>query len=266
METHTSMDDRKPGAVVKRRTEKASASWRRRSSVRRRARPDGPAAPKTPYATRGAGERPRGIDILHSSYQKRATSGKRCKVQEGSTATWWKTNQALERGSPHIWLFYTMLKATERFPKTKIGELSILGQGKAEALRTLRIEAYRHLPIFAKNGQTSRSRIIFKIEGFTSPTSGRRCQMRGASSSEETLRTADGAQHKTRIRIQDLVLSGAEAPPGKAPRRNLARELSKTIVPEKGAKGALQLSQTMDHTSCAPSRKANLQEASGNQR
>ena len=189
---------------VKRRTEKASASWTRRSSVRRRARPDGPAAPKTPYATRGAGERPRGIDVLHSSYQNRATSGKRCKVQEGSTATWWKTNQALERGSPHIWLFYAMLKATERFLKTKIGELSILCQGKAEDAQDRSTQAS---PTFAKPGQTSRSQIIFKVEGFTSPTSGRRCQMRGASSSEETLRTADGAQHKTRIRIQGLVLS-----------------------------------------------------------
>ena len=179
-----------------------------------------------------------------------------------------------------------MLKATERILKTKIGDIDLLDQGEAEALRTLRIKACRRLPTSAKPGQTTRSRIIFAFEGFISykwkklPEEGRLT----LAPLEETLRTVGWAQHKTRIRIQVLVrhavvLCGAEAPPGRAPRGNLVRQLSKTIVPEKGGKGALQLSQTMDQTSCAPSRKdcredgeagdkvsPNPQEASGNQR
>ena len=65
------------------------------------------------------------------------------------------------------------------------------------------------------------------------------------------------AQHKRRIRIQDLVghtmiLCGAEAHPGRAPHGNLARELGKVIFSEvakgKGGKGALQSSH-MEFTS-----------------
>ena len=78
-----------------------------------------------------------------------------------------------ERGSPHIWFFNAMLKATERILKIKIGELNSPGQGKADALRTLRmitderkfhelstwIKACRHLPTFVRHGQIPRSRI-----------------------------------------------------------------------------------------------------------
>ena len=45
----------------------------------------------------------------------------------------------MERGSPHIWFFNAMLKSTDGTSKTESGELSLLGQGKAEALGTLRI-------------------------------------------------------------------------------------------------------------------------------
>ena len=49
---------------------------------------------------------------------------------------------------------------------------------------------------------------------------------------EDTLATQDGAQHKRCVRIQDLVrhtviLCGAQAPPGRAPRGNPAREVGK---------------------------------------
>ena len=125
------------------------------------------------------------------------------------------------------------MRATERILKTKTGELSPLDQGKSDALRTLRMvtdeenltelslwtNARRHLPTFARHGQTPRSRIIF-VEGFIS------CKWKEQHREEEnfpfalleeTLPWQDGAQHKRRIRIQDLVrhtmvLCGAEAP------------------------------------------------------
>ena len=50
-----------------------------------------------------------------------------------------ETQPSAERGSPHIWFFNAMLKATERILKIKIGELNAPGQGKADALRTLRM-------------------------------------------------------------------------------------------------------------------------------
>ena len=59
---------------------------------------------------------------------------------------------------------------------------------------------------------------------------------------EEILTSQDGP-HKRRVRIEDLVrhtmLCGADAPPGRAPRGNLARELSWAITPEKGKTKAM---------------------------
>ena len=74
---------------------------------------------------------------------------------------------------------------------------------------------------------------------------------------EETLATQGVAQNKRRIRIQDLVghtmiLCKADAPLGRAPCGNLARELGKVTISEKGRgqgrKGASQSSQ-MESTS-----------------
>ena len=64
------------------------------------------------------------------------------------------------------------------------GELSLLGQRKAEALGALRIvtdeeglierntgiKACRHFPTFVKPGQSPKSRVIFAVEGFISYT------------------------------------------------------------------------------------------------
>ena len=89
-----------------------------------------------------------------------------------------------ERGSPHIWSFNAMLRATKKIltNRNKNGELRLPDQGKAEAIRILRsrtddakffeqntcIKACRHLPTFAKPGQTHRSRIIFAVGGVIS--------------------------------------------------------------------------------------------------
>ena len=65
---------------------------------------------------------------------------------------------------------------------------------------------------------------------------------------EEATAAVDGYQRR-RIKIQDFIrhtmlICGADAPPGRAPRGNLARELSKAISSErgkgKGVKGASQ--------------------------
>ena len=101
-------------------------------------------------------------------------------------------------------------------------------------------------PNFRKAWADTTSRIVFAVGGFIcykwekQPPLG------------EVLSTADGAQHMRRLRVQDLVrhvvvLCGADGPPGRAPRGNLARELSKEIDSEKGkgkdGTGAFQASQ-----------------------
>ena len=91
--------------------------------------------------------------------------------------------------------------------------------------------------------------------------------MRGRSASppftrvEEVTAAPDGYQRR-RIKIQDLVrhtmlLCGADAPLGRAPRGNLTRELSKAISSEKGKdKGEKGASQSLQmEIAQAPSHK-----------
>ena len=164
-----------------------------------------------------------------------------------------------------------MVKATETALRSRIGELSPPDKGQTEALRWLRtitestdlqelatwIKACRHLPTFAKPWKPDRERIIFVVEGLITykwPKQDPDSAQPPFMPQEEPKQTQEG--QKRRIRIQDLVrlalvLCGAQAAPGRAPRGNLARELSNAIMPDKGSgkgakggKGMLQLTQS----------------------
>ena len=84
------------------------------------------------YTSRHTGERPGVADVFHSGPTKRER-----KNAGRFYSDMVEIKPDMERGSTHIWFFNAMLKATERILKTKIGELSLPDQGKAEALRTL---------------------------------------------------------------------------------------------------------------------------------
>ena len=170
-----------------------------------------------------------------------------------------------ERGSPHIWFFVAMLKATKKIVtnKNENGGLSLPDQVKAEAIKMLRtstdnakvfelnpwIKACRHYPTNGKLGQPLRSRIIFAVEDVFSYTWKKEAD--GDRWRRYLLTSQDGS-NKRRMNIQDLIrhtmlLRGADAPPGTVPRGNLARELRKAISSEKGKgkreKGAFHSSQ-----------------------
>ena len=121
-------------------------------------------------------------------------------------------NPDMERGSTHIWFFNAMLKATEKSLMIKIGELSLLDQGKAEALRTLRLDHRRREVLRVEHGDKSMQgtfqlseslgrhpgRGPFSQSKDSCPTNGRSCQRREKglllAPLEETLSMADGAQ------------------------------------------------------------------------
>ena len=125
-------------------------------------------------------------------------------------------------------------------------------QGQTEALRWLRtttestnlqelatwIKACRHLPTCAKPVKPDRERIIFAVEGLIKwPKQDTDSAQPPFMPLEEPMQTQEG--QKRRIRIQDLVrhalvLCGAQAAPGRAPRGKMARALSNAIMPDKG--------------------------------
>ena len=126
-------------------------------------------------------------------------------------------------------------------------------QGQTEALRWLRtttestdlqelatwIKACRHLPTCAKPVKPDRERIIFAVEGLITnewPKQDTDSAQPPFMPLEEPMQTQEG--QKRRIRIQDLVrhalvLCGAQAAPGRAPRGKMARALSNAIMPDK---------------------------------
>ena len=98
------------------------------------------------------------------------------------------------------------------------------------------VKSCRHLPTFARPGRAPRSRTIVATEGCI--THRRKRQETDAAYPpyaplEEATGTQDGYP-KRRVKIQDLVrhaliLCGAQVPQGRAPRGNVARELSKAF-------------------------------------
>ena len=114
-------------------------------------------------------------------------------------------------------------------------------QEMAEARRILRtgteIKTCRHLPTYAQSGQPHAADHLrrrryddLQVEERSSPF----------TPLEEVLTSQDGSNER-RVRIEDVVrhtmlLCGADAPPGRALRGNLVRELSKAITSEKGKK------------------------------
>ena len=161
-----------------------------------------------------------------------------------------------ERGSPHIWFFVAVLKAFEETLAQTAGngELIPPDLGKAEAMKIFSttientkfpevstwVKACRHLPPYTK--QPVRSRIIFAVEGVSSykceKQQGEGDHHQPFATLEEVTAAPDGYQRR-RINIQDLIrhtmqICGADAPPGRAPRGKIARELSKAISSKKG--------------------------------
>ena len=147
-----------------------------------------------------------------------------------------------------------MVKATETTLRSRIGELNSADQEQTEALRWLRtitestdlqelatwIKACRQLLTCAMPGKPDRERIIFAVEGLITcegPKQDTDSAQPPFMPPEEPIQTQEG--QKRRIRIQDLVrhalvLCGAQAAPGRAPRGNLARALGKAIMSDKG--------------------------------
>ena len=286
----TSETSQEQRSRVKRRTKKASASWRRRNCVRRRAGPDCPGAPEALCATRGAGERSGGIDVLHSVpieiERNREIYAMHRKDPQRHGG---KSNKCGKRKSTHMVLQRDAEGHREDHEDQECGtEFPGPGKGRSfdddqdghrrwELHRAGHMETARILlQTFAKPVQIPRSRIIFAVEGVLSckwkkeadgdqrgspfapleevltsqdGPNKRRVNIQDLISNrwkklpeevglsfailQETLSTADGAPHKRRIRIQHLVrhamvVCGAEALPGRAPRGNLSRELSRS--------------------------------------
>ena len=141
-----------------------------------------------------------------------------------------------------------MLKATEKIPvnKNENGRLSLPDQGKAEAIKTITENAksfepntwVKHFPTCAKPGQRVRSQIMKD----SLPTNGRSSRWETSVSSIHAAGGGHAGPDGYRWRrktILDLIrhtmlLCGADAPQERAPRGNIARELSKAIASGKG--------------------------------
>ena len=127
-------------SLVKRRAKRAATSWRSRSGGRRCDGPDNSGAPEALYTTRGTGERLGVIDVLHTAHTKRERHRERgAHTQAASTATWKKSSRTWKEEAGTSGFLNAILRSTNGISKTESGGLSLLGQGKADALGTLRI-------------------------------------------------------------------------------------------------------------------------------